>query len=60
MAVCQATFGHLGEGAPSRLHRQLRQKLKTLKDQTIEAKRRYNKAIRELHNEKQQQRNRHI
>ncbi|KAK9583586.1 hypothetical protein V6Z92_007722 [Aspergillus fumigatus] len=21
MAVCQATFGHLGEGAPSRLHR---------------------------------------
>ncbi|KAH1593775.1 hypothetical protein KXX44_007968, partial [Aspergillus fumigatus] len=60
MAVCQATFGHLGEGAPSRLHRQLRQKLESLEDRTIEAKRRYNKAVRELRNEKQRQRNRRI
>jgi hypothetical protein len=60
MAACQAAYGHLGEGAPSKLHHRLRQKLEILEDRTIEAKRRYNKAVRELRNEKQRQRNRRI
>jgi hypothetical protein len=60
MEACQAAFSHLGDEAPSKVHRQLQRKLEIVQDQTIEAKRRYNKAVCELRNEKQRQRNRRI
>lgn len=47
--ACQAAFGHLVEGAiPKRYHHHLQAKLELLQDRTMEAKRRYNKAVREL------------
>lgn len=55
----QATFGHLVEGGLSKNHHYLKAKLELYQDRTMEAKRRYNKAIRELRNEKQRQRNQH-
>ncbi|GIJ89518.1 hypothetical protein Asppvi_008460 [Aspergillus pseudoviridinutans] len=58
MAGCQAALGHLAEGELFEVHRQLRDKLERFQDRTMEAKRRYNKAVRELRNEKQRQRNR--
>jgi hypothetical protein len=58
--ACQAAFGHLDEGALSKHHRRLREKLELSQDRTMEAKRRYNNAVRELKNEKQRQRNRRI
>ncbi|KAL4861381.1 hypothetical protein BDV12DRAFT_208056 [Aspergillus spectabilis] len=56
----QATFSHLVKGALSKKHRCLKAKLELYQDQMIEAKRRYNKAICELRNEKQRQRNQQI
>ena len=56
--ACQAAFGHLDDGAVRKHH--LRAKVEILQDRTIEAKRRYNKAVRELRNEKQRQRSRRI
>ncbi|KAL4861379.1 hypothetical protein BDV12DRAFT_208062 [Aspergillus spectabilis] len=51
----QATFSHLVKGALSKKHCCLKAKLELYQDQIIEAKRRYNKAICELRNEKQRQ-----
>ncbi|KAJ6103496.1 hypothetical protein N7486_005923 [Penicillium sp. IBT 16267x] len=56
----QTAFGHLEEGAHSEVQRQKWQKLEILQDNALEAKRKYNKAVRELKNEKQRQRNRRI
>lgn len=53
--ACQTAFGHLDEGALSKHHHHLREKLELFQDQTMEAKRKYNKAVCELHNEKQRQ-----
>lgn len=50
--TCQAAFGHLVEGAVPKYHH-LQEKLELFQDQTMEAKQRYNKAVCELHNEKQ-------
>lgn len=58
--ACQALFGHLDEGALSKRHRRLREKLERPHDRTVEAKRRYNRANRALRNEKQRQWNRRI
>ncbi|KAL2810116.1 hypothetical protein BDW59DRAFT_155642, partial [Aspergillus cavernicola] len=58
--TCQAALGDLEEGALSKHHRRLREKQEVLTEQTMEAKRRYNIALRELRNEKQRQRNRRI
>ena len=52
--LIKSSFGH-DEGALSENHRQLREKLELFQDRTVEAKTRYNKAVRELHNEKQRQ-----
>ncbi|RJE22917.1 hypothetical protein PHISCL_04765 [Aspergillus sclerotialis] len=49
---------HLDDEAVPNHH--LRAKLELLQDRTTEAKRKYNKAVRELRNEKQRQRNRRI
>jgi hypothetical protein len=57
--ACQAAFGHV-EGAVPKHYHQLRAKLELFQDRTMEAKRRYNKAVRELRNEKQRQRNRRV
>ena len=57
--TCQAAFGHLVEGAVPK-HHHLQEKLELFQDRTMEAKRRYNKAVRELRNEKQRQRNRRV
>ena len=51
--ACQATFGHLGERALSKHHHHLQEKLELFQDWMMEAKWKYNKAVRELHNEKQ-------
>ncbi|RJE18904.1 hypothetical protein PHISCL_08753 [Aspergillus sclerotialis] len=51
--ACQAAFGHLNDGAVPKHH--LRAKLEHLQDRTMEAKRRYNKAVRELRNKKNKQ-----
>ncbi|KAL4923019.1 DUF3435 domain-containing protein [Aspergillus undulatus] len=56
----QATFSHFVEGALTKRHHHLKAKLELYQDRMMEAKRRYNKAIRELRNEKQRQRNRRI
>jgi len=56
----QAAFGHLDEGALSKHHRHLWERLDLFQDRTMEAKRKYNKAVCELRNEKQRQRNRRI
>lgn len=58
--ACQAAFGHLDEGTLSKHHRQLQEKLELFQDQMVEAKKMYNKAVREVRNEKQRQRNRRI
>lgn len=50
--ACQAAFSHLIKGAVPKHHHQLRAKLELFQDRTMEAKRRYNKAVRELRNEK--------
>ena len=50
--ACQTAFGHL-DGALSKHHRHLREKLELFQDRMMEAKRKYNKAICELCNEKQ-------
>ncbi|ODM16216.1 hypothetical protein SI65_08215 [Aspergillus cristatus] len=42
--ACQATFRHLDEGALSKHHHHLQEKLELFQDQTMEAKRKYNKA----------------
>ncbi|ODM15795.1 hypothetical protein SI65_08635 [Aspergillus cristatus] len=47
-------------GTLSGRHRRLREQLELYQDRTLEAKRKYNKSVRELHNEKQRQRNRRI
>lgn len=52
----QATFGHLIEGAVPK-HHHLQEKLDLFQDWMMEAKRRYNKAVHELRNEKQRQQN---
>ena len=57
--ACQAAFGHLVEGAIPK-HHHLHEKLELFQDRTMEAKRRCNKAVRELRNEKQRQRNRRV
>ena len=49
----QTAFGHLDEGALSKHHCHLQEKLELFQDQTMEAKRKYNKAVCELCNEKQ-------
>ena len=52
----QAAFGHLVEGAVPK-HHHLQEKLELFQDWMMEAKQRYNKAVHELCNEKQQQQN---
>jgi hypothetical protein len=59
-AACQAAFGHLGHEHLSKPHRHLKAKMELLQDRAMEAKRRYNNAVRELRNEKQRQRNRRV
>lgn len=56
----QASFGRLDEGGLSKHQDHLREKLERFQDRTMEAKRRYNKAVRELRSEKRRQRNRRI
>ncbi|OJZ79991.1 hypothetical protein ASPFODRAFT_86016 [Aspergillus luchuensis CBS 106.47] len=51
--ACKALFGHLDEGALSKRHRRLRDKLEVSHDRTMEAKRRHNRAVRALRNENQ-------
>lgn len=58
--ACQAAFGDLEEEVLSNHHSKLREKQEVLTEQTVEAKRKYNIAVRELRNEKQRQRNRQI
>jgi len=58
--ACQAAFCNLDEGALSKHHCHLWEKLELFQDWMMEAKRKYNKAVCELRNEKQQQRNRRI
>ena len=58
--ACQAAFRHLDEGVLLKHHHHLRAKLELFQDRTMEAKRRYNKAVHELRNEKQRQRNQRI
>ncbi|KAE8553414.1 hypothetical protein EYB25_004796 [Talaromyces marneffei] len=58
--ACEALFGHLDEGALSKRHRRLRDKLEVSHDRTMEAKRRHNRAVRALRNEKQRQKNQRI
>ncbi|KAA8641792.1 DUF3435 domain-containing protein [Aspergillus tanneri] len=53
----QDAFGQLGEKALSKHHNRLLEKLELFEDRMLEAKARYNKAVRELRNEKQRQRN---
>ncbi|OJJ81342.1 uncharacterized protein ASPGLDRAFT_38125 [Aspergillus glaucus CBS 516.65] len=42
--ACQTTFGHLDEGALSKHHHHLQEKLELFQDWTMEAKQKYNKA----------------
>ncbi|EDN04835.1 conserved hypothetical protein [Histoplasma mississippiense (nom. inval.)] len=56
----QAHFGHLNKEELSKNHSQLLGKLENLQDRTMDAKHKYNRAVRELRNEKQRQRNRLI
>ncbi|KAL5364267.1 hypothetical protein BJX96DRAFT_178821 [Aspergillus floccosus] len=56
----RTSFGNLSNKAsPGRL-RQIQEKLEDFQDRVLEAKRKYNKSVRELRNEKQRQRNRRI
>lgn len=59
-AAYQSSHGHDVEGAVPQHHHHLKAKLDHLHDRAMEAKRKYNKAVRELRNEKQRQRNRRI
>lgn len=59
-AAYQSSHGHDVEGAIPQNHHHLKAKLDHLHDRAMEAKRKYNKAVRELRNEKQRQRNRRI
>ncbi|KAF9884370.1 hypothetical protein FE257_001826 [Aspergillus nanangensis] len=56
----QVALGHVDENSLSKRHRQLKAKTELFQDRAMEAKRRHNKAIRELRNEKQRQRNRRV
>ncbi|KAL3429111.1 hypothetical protein BDV09DRAFT_200914 [Aspergillus tetrazonus] len=58
--ACQALFGHLSASTLTGRHRQRQEKLERLQDRTLEAKQKYNKSVRELRNEKQQQQNQQI
>ncbi|QKX57723.1 uncharacterized protein TRUGW13939_04842 [Talaromyces rugulosus] len=58
--ACQARFGTLGAGTLSKSRRKVQKKLQEVEEQTKEAKRRYDRAVCELRNEKQRQRNRWI
>ncbi|CRG88250.1 Threonine--tRNA ligase [Talaromyces islandicus] len=58
--ACQARFGALGAGTMSKSRCRVQKKLQEFEEQTQEAKRRYDRAVRELRNEKQRQRNRRI
>ncbi|KMU77074.1 hypothetical protein CISG_06112 [Coccidioides immitis RMSCC 3703] len=49
----QAHFGHLNKEELSKYHSQLLEKLENLQDRTMDAKHKYNRAVRELRNEKQ-------
>ncbi|KAE8162198.1 hypothetical protein BDV40DRAFT_265509 [Aspergillus tamarii] len=59
-ATYQSFHGHHVEGAVSKHRHHLKVKLERLHDRVMEAKRKYNKAVREMRNEKQRQRNRRI
>ncbi|QKX64373.1 uncharacterized protein TRUGW13939_11547 [Talaromyces rugulosus] len=58
--ACHARFGSLDEVTLSQYHRPLWEKLQRFQAQAKEAKQRYDRAVRELRNEKQRQRNRRI
>ncbi|OJD27056.1 hypothetical protein ACJ73_01562 [Blastomyces percursus] len=54
----QAAFGHLDKEVLSEYHFKLLEKLELFRDGTMDAKHKYSRAVRELRNEKQRQRNR--
>lgn len=58
--VLRASFGQLSDEARTYRSRQLQEKIEDLQDRVLEAKRKYNKSVREVRNEKQRQRNRRI
>ncbi|KAJ5346269.1 hypothetical protein N7452_004273 [Penicillium brevicompactum] len=56
----QTTFGHFEEGTISEHQHKSQKKLRAVQDRAVEAKRKFNRALRELRNQKQRQRNKRI
>ncbi|RAK88663.1 hypothetical protein BO79DRAFT_287674 [Aspergillus costaricaensis CBS 115574] len=56
----RASFDQLSDEASTYRSHQSQEKIEVLQDRVLEAKRKYNKSVREVRNEKQRQRNRQI